>query len=34
VLRWQVWAGATVVGAAVLMSAWDARQRKARGIAD
>ena len=32
--RWQVWAGATVVGAAVLMSAWDARQRKARGIAD
>jgi len=32
--RWQVWAGATVVGAAVLMSAWDARQRKASGIAD
>ncbi len=32
--RWQVWAGATVVGAAVLMSAWDARKRKAGGIAD
>jgi hypothetical protein len=31
--RWQVWAGATVVVAAVVMSAWDARQRKARGIA-
>ena len=32
--RWQVWAGAAVVVAAVMMSAWDARQRKARGLAD
>ena len=32
--RWQVWAGAAVVVAAVGMSALDARQRKARGIAD
>ncbi len=32
--RWQVWAGAGVVVAAVMMSAWDARQRRARGIAD
>jgi S-adenosylmethionine uptake transporter len=32
--RWQVWAGAAVVVAAVMMSAWDARQRKARGMAD
>jgi S-adenosylmethionine uptake transporter len=32
--RWQVWAGAAVVVAAVMMSAWDARRRKARGVAD
>jgi len=32
--RWQVWAGAAVVAAAVIMSAWDARQRKTRGMAD
>lgn len=32
--RWQVWAGAAVVVAAVMMSAWDARRRKARGLAD
>lgn len=32
--RWQVWAGAAIVVAAVMMSAWDARQRRARGIAD
>jgi len=32
--RWQVWAGALVVVAAVIMSAWDARQRKTRGLAD
>ena len=32
--RWQVWAGAAVVVAAVIMSAWDARQRKTRGLAD
>lgn len=32
--RWQVWAGAAVVVAAVLMSAWDTRKRSARGIAD
>lgn len=32
--RWQVWAGAAVVVAAVMMSAWDARQRKVRGLAD
>jgi S-adenosylmethionine uptake transporter len=32
--RWQVWAGAAVIVAAVMMSAWDARQRKARGMAD
>ncbi len=32
--RWQVWAGAAVVVAAVMLSAWDARQRKARGLAD
>lgn len=32
--RWQVWAGAAVVVAAVIMSAWDTRQRHARGIAD
>ena len=32
--RWQVWAGASLVAAAVVMSAWDARQRKTRGVAD
>jgi len=32
--RWQVWAGASLVAAAVVMSAWDARQRKTRGLAD
>jgi len=32
--RWQVWAGAAVVVAAVMISAWDARHRKAQGIAD
>ena len=32
--RWQIWAGAAVVVAAVLMSAWDTRQRRVRGIAD
>lgn len=32
--RWQVWAGAAVVVAAVMISAWDARQHKARGLAD
>ena len=32
--RWQVWAGAAVVVAAVMMSAWDTRQRRVRGIAD
>lgn len=32
--RWQVWAGAGVVVAAVMISAWDARRRKAMGLAD
>lgn len=32
--RWQVWAGAAVVVAAVMLAAWDARQQKARGLAD
>jgi S-adenosylmethionine uptake transporter len=32
--RWQIWAGAAVVIAAVMMSAWDARQRRLQGIAD
>ena len=32
--RWQVWAGAAVVVAAVLMSAWDSRRRRVQGIAD
>lgn len=32
--RWQVWAGAAVVVAAVMMSAWDTRQQRARGIVD
>lgn len=32
--RWQVWAGAVVVVAAVMMSAWDTRQRRVRGTAD
>ncbi len=32
--RWQVWAGAAVVVAAVMMSAWDTRRRRVRGIAD
>lgn len=32
--RWQIWAGAAVVVAAVMMSAWDTRQRRLRGMAD
>lgn len=32
--RWQVWAGAGVVIGAVMMTAWDARRRRARGIVD
>ncbi len=32
--RWQIWAGGAVVVAAVMMSAWDSRQRRVRGIAD
>jgi S-adenosylmethionine uptake transporter len=32
--RWQVWAGAAVIVVAVMMSAWDARQRKSHGMAD
>ncbi len=32
--RWQIWAGAAVVVSAVMMSAWDTRQRRLRGIAD
>jgi S-adenosylmethionine uptake transporter len=32
--RWQIWAGAAVVIAAVMTSAWDARQRRLQGIAD
>lgn len=32
--RWQIWAGAAVVVAAVMMSAWDSRQRRKRGLAD
>lgn len=32
--RWQIWAGAAVVIAAVMMSAWDARQRRLQGIKD
>lgn len=32
--RWQVWAGAAVIVVAVMMSAWDARQRKSQGMAD
>lgn len=32
--RWQVWAGAVVVVGAVMVSAWDARQRRTRGLAD
>ena len=32
--RWQIWAGGAVVVAAVMISAWDTRQRRLRGIAD
>jgi S-adenosylmethionine uptake transporter len=32
--RWQVWAGASVVVLAVMLSAWDARRRRAQGLAD
>lgn len=32
--RWQVWTGAAVIVVAVMMSAWDARQRKSQGMAD
>ena len=32
--RWQVWAGGAVVVAGVMLSAWEARRRKVRGIMD